>query len=336
MFGFGADEVIGRNVNCLMPAPDRERHNDYIARYLRTGEKRIIGIGREVHAKRRDGTSFPVELAVGEVIADGHRLFAGFLRDISARRDAEQRVLELHSALLHVSRLSEMGEMASALAHELNQPLTAMMNYMQACRRMLPQDAGAPIQRVAELMEKSISQGERAGQIIRHLRRFIARGETEHSAEEISSVVEEAAHLALIGASERDITAVFDLAHDLPPVLIDRIQIQQVIINLVRNSVDALAETGPGEITVRTARTAPDMVQIEVRDTGPGIDEEVARRLFQPFVTTKPGGLGIGLSICRTIVEAHEGRLWATSNPGGGTTFHLTLPLRSEGRRDGS
>ena len=336
MFGWRADEVIGRKVNCLMPSPYRERHDDYVAHYLRTGEKRIIGIGREVRALRRDGTSFPVELAVGEVIADGHRLFAGFLRDISARRDAEQRIHELHSELLHVSRLSEMGEMASALAHELNQPLTAMMNYMQACRRMLPQDAGAPIQRVAELMEKSISQAERAGQIIRHLRRFIARGETDHTTEDIGNVVEEAAHLALIGASERGITVVFDLAQGLQ-VLIDRIQIQQVIINLVRNSVDALTETGRGEITIRTARAEPGMVAIEVRDTGPGLDEEVARRLFQPFVTTKPGGLGIGLSICRSIVEAHDGKLWATSNPGGGTIFHLTLPLaRSEDPPDGS
>ena len=332
MFGYRAEEVVGRNVCCLMPSPDRERHDGYLARYLRTGERRIIGIGREVQGRRRDGSVFPVELAVGEVSAEGHRLFAGFLRDISARREAEQRVLELHSELLHVSRLSEMGEMASGLAHELNQPLTAIINYLQACRRLL-HDGAAESGRVAGLLEKAIAQGERAGQIIRHLRQFIARGETERTAEQIGAVVEEAASLALIGAGERGIKADFELAEGLPPVQIDRIQIQQVIINLVRNSVDALSGAGHGRITVRTAGKGPDMVEIEVCDTGPGLDEEVAKRLFQPFVTTKPGGLGIGLSICRTIVEAHDGELWATDNPGGGTIFHLRLPLAAHGRQ---
>ncbi len=328
MFGYRAEEVIGRNVSCLMPSPDRERHDGYVARYLRTGEKRIIGIGREVQARRRDGTAFPVELAVTEVISGGHRLFAGFLHEISARRDAEQRMRELQSELLHVSRLSEMGEMASELAHELNQPLTAIINYMQASRRLLADSAAADRGRVGELIGKAIGQAERAGQIIQHLRRFIARGESDRRPEEISSVVEEAARLALIGASERGIKAVFDLAQGLPPVLVDRIQIQQVIINLVRNSVDALSDAGQGEITIRT-RAGAGLVEIEVRDTGPGLDAEVARRLFQPFLTTKPGGIGIGLSICRSIVEAHDGRLWPSDNPGGGTIFHLTLPLEA-------
>ena len=333
MFGYRAEEVIGRNVGCLMPSPDRERHDGYLARYLRTGEKRIIGIGREVHARRRDGTVFPVELAVGEVITGGHRLFAGFLHDISARREAEQRMHELRSELVHVLRLSEMGEMASGLAHELNQPLTAIINYLQACRRLSLDGAAAERGRVGELIEKAIGQAERAGQIIRHLRQFIARGETERAAEQIGTVVEEAANLALIGASERGIKATFELADGLPPALIDRVQIQQVIINLVRNSVDALSEAGQGEITISTRQAAPDMVGIEIRDTGPGLDEKVAKRLFQPFVTTKPGGIGIGLSICRTIVEAHDGLLWASDNPGGGTIFHLTLPLAASDHR---
>jgi two-component system sensor kinase FixL len=327
MFGYRADDVIGRNVSCLMPSPDREHHDGYLARYLRTGKKRIIGTGREVRAQRRDGTTFPVELAVGEVVADDHRLFAGFLRDVSARRDAEQRVHDLRSELLHVSRVSEMGELASGLAHELNQPLTAIINYMQACRRLLPDSALADIGRVGELIEKAVAQAERAGQIIQHLRRFVARGETERTAEDIGNVVHDAARLALIGASERGISAAFDLAPGLPLVMIDKVQIQQVIINLVRNSVDALSGTGKGEIIIRTTRAAHDMVEIEVCDTGPGLDEEVARRLFQPFVTTKPGGIGIGLSICRSIADAHDGKLWATGNPGGGTIFHLTLPL---------
>jgi two-component system sensor kinase FixL len=322
MFGYRPEQVIGRNISCLMPSPDRERHDGYLTRYLATGERRVIGIGREVRGLRSDGTSFPVELAVGEVMSDGHRRFAGFLHDVSFRREAEQRVHELRSELLHVSRLSEMGEMASGLAHELNQPLTAIINYLQACRRLLPQSG---TDRIDALMQKSITQAERAGAVIQHLRRFIARGETEHHPEAIGSVIEEAAELALIGIGELGIEARIDLAEDLPPVMIDKVQIQQVVTNLLRNSVDALGK-GKGVITIRAARS-PDGIEIEVCDTGPGLDASVAERLFQPFVTTKPGGLGIGLSICRTIVEAHDGKLWASDNPGGGTIFHVTLPL---------
>jgi two-component system sensor kinase FixL len=328
IFGFRAEEVIGQNVHCLMPAPYREQHDGYIRRYLETGEKRIIGIGREVEGRRKDGSVFPMELAVGEVHDDGHKLFAGFVRDISARRDAERRLHELRTELLHVSRLSEMGEMASALAHEMNQPLTAIINYLQACRRLL--GTAEARGRVEELIEKVIGQATRAGQIIRNLRKFISRGETERTEQQVNLVVEEAASLALLGTPEKGIQVAFDLAPDLPPVMIDRIQIHQVITNLIRNAVDAVAAAERRRITIRTAHAGAVAVEIQVQDSGPGLAEEVAERLFQPFVTTKPDGIGIGLSICRTIVDAHDGRLWATPDPAGGTIFHLTLPAVSD------
>ncbi len=328
IFGFQAEEVIGRNVRCLMPAPYREQHDSYIRRYLETGEKRIIGIGREVEGQRKDGSVFPMELAVGEVHDDGRKLFAGFVRDISARRDAERRLHELRAELLHVSRLSEMGEMASALAHEMNQPLTAIINYLQACRRLL--GTAEMRGRVEELMEKVVGQATRAGQIIRNLRNFISRGETERTEQQINPVVEEAASLALLGTPEKGILVAFDLAPDLPSVMIDRIQIHQVITNLMRNAVDAVAAAERRRITIKTAPAGAAAVEIQVQDSGPGLAEEVAERLFQPFVTTKPEGLGIGLSICRTIVDAHDGRLWATPNPDGGTIFHLLLPAVSD------
>ena len=328
IFGFRAEEVIGRNVRCLMPAPYREEHDGYLRRYLETGEKRIIGIGREVEGQRKDGSIFPMELAVGEVHSHGRTLFAGFVRDISARRDGERRVHELWSELVHVSRFTEMGEMASALAHELNQPLTAIINYLQACRRLLGSAEGRG--RIEGLIDKVIGQATRAGQVIRNLRNFISRGETDRAEQPINLVVEEAVSLALIGAPEQGIEVVFDLAPDLPPVMIDRIQIHQVITNLIRNAVDAVAEAERRLITIRTAPAGATAVEIQVQDSGPGLAEEVAERLFQPFVTTKPDGIGIGLSICRTIVDAHDGRLWATPNPDGGTIFHLILPAVSE------
>lgn len=326
MFGYAAEEVIGHNVAYLMPSPHREQHDAYIARYLRTGEKRIIGIGREVLGQRKDGGVFPIELAVGEVRTQGRRIFAGFVSDVSARQRAEERMRELQAELVHVSRLSAMGEMASALAHELNQPLTAIMNYAQAARRMAEvakDERGAAL---ATLLEKTSQQASRAGQIIQRLRQFIAKGETERTREDVNAVVEEAATLALIGAASKGIAVRRHFAPDLPPVLIDKIQIHQVITNLLRNSVDALADVERREIVIRTGSAGADHVEIAVADTGPGLDPEVAAKLFQPFVTTKPGGMGIGLSICRSIVEAHGGRLAAGEDPGGGAVFAVTLP----------
>ncbi len=327
LFQYRAAEVIGQSVSLLMPSPYREQHDSYIERYLRTGEKRIIGIGRAVVGLRKDGTTFPIELAVGEVEFGGERWFTGFIRDLTQTQQAQRRLHELQSELLQVSRLSIMGEMASGLAHELNQPLTAVMNYIQACRRLLERGDTARLDRVLELMDKAVAQASRGGQIIHRLRRFIASGETERLPENLNTVVEEAGALALVGAAQKGIAVRTDLAPDLPPVMIDKVQIHQVLINLIRNSVDALADAERKEIMIRTRLVAPDEVEVSVADTGPGLSEEVAARLFQPFVTTKPDGMGIGLSICRTIVEAHGGRIWASANPGGSAVFHVTLPV---------
>jgi two-component system, LuxR family, sensor kinase FixL len=326
MFGLDAAEVLGRNVSCLMPSPYREEHDSYVGHYLATGEKRIIGIGREVLGQRRDGTVFPLELSVCEVRASGRRFFAGFVRDVTQRRTSEQRLHELQHELLHVSRLSVMGEMASALAHELNQPLTAIINYAQATRRLLETAPAAAPTRIRDLLEKTAQQATRAGDIIHRLRQFIAKGETERRLEPVNQVVEEASALALVGTTGRGIAVRRRLAEGLPPVLIDKIQIHQVITNLIRNSVDALADAPRREIEIRTRRGDNETVEIVVGDTGPGLAPEVAARLFQPFVSTKPGGMGMGLSICRSIVDAHGGRLWPSETPGGGTAFHISLP----------
>ncbi len=332
IFGFAADEVLGRNVNCLMPDPYREAHDGYLERYLKTGERRIIGIGRDVLARKKNGDTFPIELAVGEVVLADRRQFAGFIRDSSARHAAEQSVNELRSELLHVSRLSELGEMASALAHELNQPLTAIINYLEACRRLLEREDEIEGEQTTRLMQKASDQAHRAGQIIRQLRKFIAKGETEHQPEAINPVVREAVDLAMVGHQRQQVTLTLAFADDLPEVMIDRVQIQQVLINLVRNSIEALADVdGDPALTLRTARASGGTVQIDVVDTGPGLPDLVAERLFQPFVTTKHGGIGIGLSICKTIIDAHGGKLWATAPTEGGTAFHVSLPKNRGG-----
>lgn len=328
IFGYAAREVCGRNVSLLMPSPHREQHDEYIARYLRTGERRVVGIGRVVAGQRKDGSTFPMELAVGEVKQGDHRLFTGFVRDISERQRTRQRLQELQAELSHVSRVSEMGQMASALAHEINQPLAAASNYLQAAKRLGARRDPAQAPLIDEALDKAAGQVERASQILRRLRAFIRKGEPELAPEDIAKLIEEGSAIALVGARERGVTVRLQAAARLPAVLVDKIQIQQVIVNLMRNAVEAMEQGPRRELTLEAALAAENgPVVVRIADTGPGLAPDVAKRLFQPFVTTKPQGMGVGLSICRSIVEGHGGTLRAEPNPGGGTIFSFTLPL---------
>lgn len=327
LFGYGSAEVCGRNVSTLMPSPYREEHDQYIERCRQSHERRIIG--REVMGQRRDGSVFPMELSVGEVLHADRQLFTGFVRDLSERRKADHRLQELQSELIHVSRLSEMGQMATMVAHELNQPLSAITNYMKGGIQLLERDGdlSRPILRTA--MERSAAQALRAGQIIKRLRDFVSRGEIERRFESVSTLITEAAELACL-AIRKDVR--IEVSNDPPDVTIlaDKIQIQQVLFNLFRNAAEAVAEQEHRFVTVN-AKLDEDDVLISVIDNGPGISADVQDRLFQPFVSTKKNGMGVGLSICHTIVAAHYGRLWTETNPGGGTIFRIALPRAQEG-----
>jgi two-component system, LuxR family, sensor kinase FixL len=327
-------EVIGRNVNILMPTPYREAHDGYLGRYLRTDERRIIGIGRVVVGLRKGGETFPMELQVGEFAFMGGRFFTGFVRDLTERQKAGRRIQDLQAELLHASRLSVRGQMASTMAHELNQPLTAVTNYLEAGRQLLATGVGSP-ERLGEIMEKAVAQAQRAGEVIRQLRQFVSKGETERRIESLNQLVEEALALALVGARQRGVRTSLELDHSLPPVLVDHVQIQQVVLNLVRNAIEAMEEMEQRELVVAT-RTVPDqdLAEVIVADSGPGIAPELADRLFQPFVTTKKTGMGLGLSICREIVEAHHGRLTTTPESSHGTEFVMTLPIASRQEPD--
>lgn len=331
LFGYAAAEAVGENVRILMPEPMRGEHDGYLDRYRRTRERRIIGTNRVVTGQRRDGSTFPMELAIGEMRSGEQVYFTGFINDLTERQHTQARLQELQSELVHVSRLSAMGEMASTLAHELNQPLGAIANYAKGCRRMLDGADPAAIPRVKDVLDKTAEQALRAGQIIRRLREFVARGETEKRVEPVARLIEEASALALVGAREQGVTARVALAPNTNSVLADRVQVQQVLVNLMRNAREAMHHSEQRELTIEARPVSPDFTEITVSDTGPGIAEEVAERLFQPFVTTKHSGMGVGLSICRTIVEAHGGRLWVERNDAGGATFRLTLPAAHNG-----
>jgi two-component system sensor kinase FixL len=323
LFGWRSHEVIGRNVSMLMPSPDREAHDGYLSHYHRTGEKRIIGIGRVVVAQRKDGSTFPMELAVGEMSTGGHRYYTGFIRDISVQKDAESHVQKLQAELVHISRLSAMGEMAATLAHELNQPLSAISNYLNGGRRVLRRDN--PDSRAVEAMDKAAEQALRAGQIIRRLREFVAKGESERRIENLPSLIDEASELALVGVRERGVRVLTRRDPKVKEVMADKVQVQQVVLNLIRNALEAMEPCEKRELIVAIGKE-DDMAKVSVIDTGPGISPEIADQLFQPFVSTKgEQGMGVGLSICRTIIEAHGGRIWTEPSPTGGAAFHFTL-----------
>ena len=324
LFGYTASEAIGHNVKMLMPQPYRDQHDGYLARYMRTGERRIIGIGRIVVGQRKNGETFPMELAVGEFASPNGNFFTGFVRDLTERQEAERRIEDLQTELLHASRLSVMGQMASTMAHELNQPLTAVTNYLEAGRHLIGLGTAQP-ERIADLMEKAVAQAQRAGEVIRQLRQFVSKGDTERHTQNLNQLVEEALALGLVGARQLGVRVLLELDHDMPPVVVDPVQIQQVILNLVRNAVEAMEAVERRELTIAT-RGSGNEIEASVADTGPGIAPELADRLFQPFATTKKTGMGLGLSICREIIEAHHGHLIATPREGGGTVFRLTLP----------
>jgi two-component system, LuxR family, sensor kinase FixL len=325
LFGYMAAEIVGKNIKMIMPSPYREHHDGYLARYLNTGERRIIGIGRVVVGERKDGSTFPMELAVGEMRSDNQRYFTGFIRDLTEPQKKEARLQELQSELVHISRLTAMGEMASALAHELNQPLSAIANYLKGSRRLLEQSTDEHADLMREALDNAAEQAIRAGQIIRRLRDFVARGESERRVESMSKLVQEASALALVGIKDKGIHVRFQLSQTSDLALADKVQIQQVLLNLIRNAIESMQDASRCELVISTAPTDDHMLLISVSDTGPGIAPEIASQLFQPFVTTKQQGMGVGLSISRTIVESHGGRIWVEPNPDGGTVFRFTI-----------
>ncbi|MDX2145759.1 MAG: PAS domain S-box protein [Rhodospirillaceae bacterium] len=327
LFGYSEQETLGQNVKMLMPAPYRDAHDGYLARYHATGEKRIIGIGRVVVGQRRDGGTFPMQLAVGEMWIGPRRQYTGFIHDITQRQQVERSLQDLQVELLHVSRLSAMGQLAAALAHELNQPLTASANYIKAAARTIANDESAPAARARELMEKAAQQTYRAGSIMQRLREFVTKGKVNRARENVNKILEEAMALGLVGAAHDNVRVNLDLDVAAEPVLVDKIQIQQLVINLIRNSIEAMQGVSDRRLTIASKLRADNFYEVTITDSGPGLSPDIAARLFEPFATTKTSGMGIGLSLCKSIAEIHGGRIWATTPTAGGTRFHFTLPL---------
>ncbi len=324
-FGYFAEEVVGNNVSMLMPEPYRSRHKTYLDHYLQTGEKRIIGSDRVVVGARKDGTTFPMKLAVGEMAFNKQRHFIGFVRDLTEVEDTAAQLQESQNEIARLSRYTELGEMASTLAHELNQPLSTAANYVQGARRMLEMAEDPKLVRIRAALGDAAEQILRAGDIIRHLREFVTRGDADKQDCDVRNLIEEAGVLALQGARGMGVRTFFEFT-TASKVLANKVQIQQVLVNLMRNAIEAMRDTPTKTLVVRTS-DADGVVAIDVIDSGSGIAPEIADSLFQPFVSGKRGGMGVGLSISKRIVEAHGGTIIATANTNGGTRFRFTLPV---------
>ena len=329
-FGYAREELIGRNVSMLMPSPYREEHDHYLERYLRTGEARIVGIGREIEAQRKDGTVFPADLAVSEVRLPGRRLFTGIIRDLTERRQMEERArLRLENAA-HTARMLELGEMCSGIVHEVNQPLTAIVSFAEACLRSVRGGRAEPAL-LEDTLGRVAEQGILAAEIVSRLRGLVRKDESRRETFDLGEVIEETLLLVDHERRRRSIRVAVRCETGLPPVNADRVQIEQILLNLLRNAFHAVEGTECPRVSMRTRRSGADRVRLVVEDSGPGLTPEQCERVFDTFYTTKPNGLGVGLAISRSLAESHGGRLWAESNEGRGGRFELELPRPPRG-----
>jgi two-component system, LuxR family, sensor kinase FixL len=348
MFGYSADEVLGRSVSLLMPSPWREEHDEYLARHGGTGIPHLVGTGREIEGLRKDGSRFPAFLSVGPIADSDPPRYVGFVRDVTAqrrafeaieaerdqaviRRQEEQHARRLQERLTHVSRMATMGEMAAGIAHELNQPLSAIATYARACERFLksPQpDLPETLSSLAEIGEEAM----RAGEIIRRLRQLVSSHPAKHVPTDLNALLRDLAVLMCADARVHKTQVEFDLTARLPRIDADPSQLQQMVLTLVRNAIEALEECGgPGrQVLIRTLRTADGRVELSICDNGPGVAADMIDRLFIPFTTSKATGTGLGLAISQSIAQAHGSALAYRANEPSGACFFIRLAPAEE------
>jgi len=334
MFGYSEAEVRGTNFGLLMPPTDRKNHDSFIKRYCDTKIPHVVGTRHVTTARHRDGTTFPVNLAIGKIKLNGELGFVGFIRDLTESRKAERELHVLQNELAHISRISAMGSLATSLAHELNQPLTAVTNYANAASDLLADPSAKDLTLARDALDECASEALRAGQIVHRLRDFISKEETERHIASIARLVKEASALALMNGDGKGVDYETSLDPDLDEVLVDPIQIQQVVVNLIRNALEAMLDSPTKQLLIHSQPARDGFVEIIVSDSGPGLEQKISDRLFHPFNSSKASGMGLGLSICHTIVSAHGGKIAVRPSKLGGAAFHFNLPLAITGDDD--
>ncbi|MCX2723617.1 two-component system sensor histidine kinase NtrB [Roseibium salinum] len=326
LFGYEAADLLGRNVNRIMPEDYARAHDAYLNNYLETGERKIIGIGREVQGRHKDGTVFPIELSVGEASTPAGRQFIGILRDLRSRKQMEDRLAKAQAQLLHMTRISALDEMGAAIAHELNQPLTAILLYLQSVSRRAKADASLdPL--ILEVIDKAVREAERAGEIIQRMRQLVEKKAPARETLDVQELVRNCLEMAELGSGEGAAYLHAEVEPELPPLMADPVQIRQILINLLRNAREAVSDLADKKVTLSVHRNG-DALEFRVRDNGPGVPRELVESLFRAFSGVKEKGVGLGLAISRSIAQNHGGDLRLEPQPdGGGASFLLTLPV---------
>jgi len=330
IFGYKKDEVIGHDVSMLMPDPDRAHHSTYISNYQTTRDAQIIGIGREVKGRRKDGTMFPMYLSVGEMPDAEANAFVGIIRDLTHENDQRTKFDELQQEHFHLSRVAAMDQMGAAIAHELNQPLTAIMNYLEAGVVLVDKTEIENAEKLKNTLTQSALQAERAAKILSRLRKFIETGTIEKRKEELGTIINTAVALIMPVYKNYKIDLKTSMPPALPQVQVRDVQIQQVLVNLLRNACEAMQDTSTKELTITAERHSEHYVKVGIVDTGVGLTDSQFEKLYEPFSSNKQGGLGVGLSISQSIVSAHDGQLWAERGSPDGCCFYFTIPVESE------
>lgn len=328
MFDFSEAEVLGCNVNMLMPEPHRSNHDRYLKRYSKTGQASIIGAGREVTGLKKNGDIFPMFLSVGEIKRKGEGRYVGIIRDLSEVQAGREQVRQLEEQLLHADRLVILGELTAGIAHEINQPLTAIAAYADAGKTMMERNAEVPGADINSIFEKIAVQSRRAASVVQKLRKLVRSGSVSKAQHDINQIIRNTLLLFEYEIKNENIDLRFYPMNSLEELYVDEIHIQQIMVNLVKNSIDAISQSGAsqGRIDIRIKKVASEVL-VSVTDNGPGVPENNRQQLFESFFTTKPKGVGLGLSICKTIAAAHGGTLKYSDDMQGGSTFTLSLPL---------
>jgi PAS domain S-box-containing protein len=332
IFGYSEDELIGHSISKLIPLSQKKRHTQLLKKYFPTHLSELTGKVREVEWQRKDQSLVPLDISIAEFSIDGISYFTGIVRDVTQRKRQEQQDKEHLEGLAHVTRLGLMGEMASGIAHEVNQPLTSIAGYTDACLHFIKAE-NPDLEKLAQVLQKTNEQALKAGQIINRMRDFLRTKKFYRTAADINALVHEAASLCADHFKQNNIILKFELEDRLPSVYVDYVQIEQVILNLLRNSIDALKDLPENTrrlLIIRTYLNDTNIITTQIKDNGPGIDQSEREKILTPFYTTKTSGMGMGLSISRSLVEAHEGILYFNSKPGKGSTFYFTLPARSK------
>jgi two-component system sensor kinase FixL len=333
MFGYDSDSVVGKNVKMLMPEPYQSEHDGYLHHYMQTKQKRIIGIGREVKAQKSNGDIFPIELSVGEVKDASHKQFVGIIRDISEQVQARSEAIINRERLAHVTRLTTMGEMAAGIAHEINQPLSAITSYAHASQNMLEAcsklDSKNQVRqgKIFDALQKISEQAIRAAEVVSRLRDFVKKRKVQREQVDLHWLIYETVKLAEVDTRLLDHGIALKLTDTSDvQVNVDSVQVQQVLFNLIRNAIDAMEDKLNEPVVIRTRWLDNDNIEVSVSDTGHGVSEANRSKLFNPFFSTKEAGMGIGLSISQSIIVAHGGELRHCHGVTEGSVFAFTLP----------